>query len=248
VLLRALIEIDCGEGRGGLSPDDAMLLEIGRRLGGALAGVMTHAGQSYAGRSAREMRAIAEVERASVVGAAERLRAEGMNVPIVSMGSSPTAAHAASLVGVTEIRAGVYMLGDLFQASIGTHRMDDMAVTVLASVIGRRPAQNRLLVDAGGLALSKDRSTGDGPRDYGFGLMLDLAGRPSYGDCLVVRAYQEHGVVDCDPARAFPDLPVGAKVRIAPNHICMTAAAHDRYYVVDGGQDVVAVWTRVNGW
>jgi len=28
----------------------------------------------------------------------------------------------------------------------------------------------------------------------------------------------------------------------------MTAAAHDRYFVVDGDQRVVAVWHRVNGW
>ena len=91
------------------------------------------------------------------------------------MGSSPTALHAESLAGVTEVRAGVYMFGDLFQAEIGTNGLDDIAVTVLTSVIGRRPG--RLLVDAGGLALSKDRSTEAAPRDYGYGLVLDLAGR-----------------------------------------------------------------------
>jgi D-serine deaminase-like pyridoxal phosphate-dependent protein len=242
---RALIEIDCGEGRGGVLPDDPALIEIGGRLGSALLGVMTHAGHSYAGRTAARMRELAEAERAAVVRAADRLRAAGMAVTVVSMGSSPTAMHAASLSGVTEVRAGVYMFGDLFQAGIGTHRPDDIAVTVLSSVIGRRPAQKRLLLDAGGLALSKDRSTQEGPKDYGFGLMLDLAGRRSYGESIVSRAYQEHGVVECD---VFPDLPIGAKVRVAPNHVCMTAAAHDRYYVVDAGDEIIATWTRVNGW
>ena len=136
-----------------------------------------------------------------------------------------------SLDGVTEVRAGVYMFGDLFQAEIGTHDLDDIALTVLTSVIGRRPG--RLLVDAGGLALSKDRSTADAPKDYGFGLVLDLAGKRSHGDAIVRRAYQEHGVVEADPAHPL-DLPVGAKLRIAPNHTCMTAAAHDRYFVVEG--------------
>jgi len=137
------------------------------------------------------------------------------------------------------------MFGDLFQSEIGTHDLDAIALTVLTSVIGRRPG--RLLVDAGGLALSKDRSTADAPNDYGFGLVLDLAGRRSYGDAIVRRAYQEHGVVEEDPA--FPlDLPVGAKLRIAPNHTCMTAAAHDRYFVVEGSYEVVAIWLRVNGW
>jgi len=245
---RALIEIDSGEGRGGLLPEDPLVLEIGRRLGPSLAGVMTHAGHSYAGRTAAQMRDIAEKERVAVLRAAERLRAAGHPAPIVSLGSSPTALHAATLGGITEVRAGVYMFGDLFQSEIGTHRLDDIAVTVLASVIGRRPAQHRLVLDAGGLALSKDRSTQDGPKDYGFGLMLDLAGRRSFGESIVRRAYQEHGVVDCDPNLALPNLPVGGKVRVAPNHVCMTAAAHDRYYVVDEGDEVAAIWTRVNGW
>ena len=245
---KAVIEIDCGEGRGGVLADDPLLPEIGRRLGAALAGVMTHAGHSYAGRTLAQMREIAERERLAVVGAAERLRAGGYAVPIVSMGSSPTALHAQSLVGLTEVRAGVYMFGDLFQSGIGTHRLDDIAVTVLASVIGRRPAQHRLLLDAGGLALSKDRSTADGPKDYGFGLMLDEAGKRSYGESIVRRAYQEHGVVECDASLPLPELPIGAKVRVAPNHTCMTVAAHDRYYVVEGGDEVSAIWTRVNGW
>ena len=242
---RALIEVDTGEGRGGVTPDDGMLLELAARLGQQLAGVMTHAGHSYAGRSPDDMARIAEAERAGVVRAAERLRAASSVAPIVSMGSSPTALHARHLDGVTEVRAGVYMFGDLFQAEIFTHGIDSIALTVLTSVIGRRPG--RLLIDAGGLALSKDRSTADAPRDFGFGLVLDAAGRHSHGDAVVRRAYQEHGVIEPDPAHPL-DLPVGALLRVAPNHTCMTAAAHDRYFVVDGGDEVVAIWDRVNGW
>ena len=119
---------------------------------------------------------------------------------------------------------------------------------MLTSVIGRRPSQSRLLVDAGGLALSKDRSTAAAPIDYSFGLVLDAAGFPSLGGAVVRQAYQEHGVVDCDPSQPFPALPIGSRLRVAPNHACMTAAAHDRYYVVDGADEVVAIWTRVNGW
>ena len=193
---------------------------------------MTHAGHSYSGRSIADMVRIAEAERAGVVRAAERLRGAGHAAPIVSMGSSPTALHAESLAGVTEVRAGVYMFGDLFQAEIGTNGLDDIAVTVLTSVIGRRPG--RLLVDAGGLALSKDRSTEAAPRDYGYGLVLDLAGAP-LGDAIVRRAYQEHGVIELARQAKRAACRVGDKLRIAPNHTCMTAAAHDRYYVIDGG-------------
>ena len=242
---RTLIEIDSGEARGGVAAEDEPLLEITRRLGSCLAGVITHAGHSYAGRTPEDMARFAEAERKAVTTAAERLRTAGRTVPIVSMGSSPTALHGGSFAGATEVRAGVYMFGDLFQAEIGTHGIDDIAVTVLASVIGRRPG--RLLVDAGGLALSKDRSTEAAPKDYGFGLVLDRLGRRSYGDAIVRRAYQEHGVVELDPAHK-PDLPIGGLVRVAPNHTCMTVAAHDRYYVVDGGDEVVGVWERVNYW
>jgi D-serine deaminase-like pyridoxal phosphate-dependent protein len=242
---RTLIEIDTGESRGGVGPDGEALLEVAARLGPRLAGVMTHAGHSYGAHDVTEIEHIAANERAGVVRAAENLRRAGHAAPIVSMGSSPTAMHAAALTGITEVRAGVYMFGDLFQAEIATHGLDDIAVTVLTSVIGRRPG--RLLVDAGGLALSKDRSTENKPKDYGFGLALDLAGQRAYGDAIVRRAYQEHGLIELDPQHPL-ELKVGDKLRIAPNHTCMTAAAHDRYHVVDGGQDIIAIWPRVNGW
>ena len=245
---RALVEIDCGEHRGGLAPDDPAVLELAARLGRCFTGVLTHAGHSYSGRSIAEMELIAEAERDRAVGAATRLRAAGFDCPVVSMGSSPTVLHARDLAGLTEVRAGVYMFGDLFQYEIATNGIDDIALTVLTSVIGRRPAEHKLLVDAGGLALSKDHSTESAPHDWGFGLVLDARGQCGHGRSLLSRAYQEHGVVDIDPTVPWPDLPVGARLRIAPNHACMTAAAHDRYFVVDGGDDVVAIWPRVNGW
>jgi D-serine deaminase-like pyridoxal phosphate-dependent protein len=243
---RTLIEIDSGEARGGVDPDSGLLLEIARRLGRRLTGVMTHAGHSYAGRSVPEIAQIADAERSAVTRAAARLRDAGHAIDIVSAGSSPTARHAESFSGVTEIRAGVYMFGDLFQYEIETHGIDAIAVTVLTSVIGRRPGW--ILVDAGGLALSKDHSTEAAPQDYGFGLALDLDGTRGFGNAIVRKAYQEHGVIELDPAHPI-DLPIGGKMRIAPNHICMTAAAHDRYFVIeDGGREVVATWPRVNGW
>ena len=248
----ALVEVDCGEHRGGMDAHDDRLLEVAASLGPCLRGVLTHAGHSYAGRTAAEMAAIAEAERAAITTAATRLRAAGHALQTVSMGSSPTLRHAAHLDGVTEVRAGVYMFGDLFQAGIHTHALDDIAMTVLASVVGLRPAEHRILVDAGGLALSKDRSTQAGPPglmiDYGFGLLLDTDGAPTYGHATIVNAYQEHGVVALDPTHPFPKMAIGDLVRIAPNHTCMTAAAHDRYHVVDGSPEVIATWPRRNGW
>lgn len=246
--LRALVEVDCGEGRGGVAPDSKLLTGIAGRLGARCAGIMTHAGHSYAERSTQGMQAVAEAEHRGAVTAAARLRAMGATVDAVSIGSSPTALHGRDMGGVTDVRAGVYMFGDLFQGQIGTHGLDDIAVTVLAAVTGRKPDRNAVLVDAGAIALSKDRSTEKAPKDYGFGLMLDIDGRPAFGDAIVARTHQEHGEVRGEHPLPFDALPIGALVRIAPNHTCLTVAAHDRYHVVDGGRDVIATWERVNGW
>ena len=247
-----LIEIDTGDGRGGVLPQGPELLDLARIIDGApaasVAGVLTHAGHSYGCRDPECMAAIAEEERAGAVAAAERLRALGLPCPVVSVGSTPTARFVRDLTGVTETRPGVYMFSDLFQVGIGTCGIDDIALSVLASVIGHRTNDNALVLDAGALALSKDRSTEKLEDDCGFGLVCNAAtGRPM-GDLKVDRVHQEHGMVHSNAPLPFAALPVGAKVRVLPNHTCMTAAAHDAYHVVDGGTEVIDNWTRCNGW
>ena len=246
--LEVLIELDSGDNRAGIKPDDPSLLEIGRALGNNLAGVMTHAGHSYECRNADCIRRIAEDERFTVVSASSQLREAGMRCDVVSVGSTPTMTYARNLDGVTEARPGVYMFQDLMQVEIGTCTKGDIALTVLASVIGRNESENRVLIDAGALALSKDRSTQATPHDAGYGEVWDLGGHVSLGPCNVQRVYQEHGVVTSSEPLPFEQLAIGTKVRIGPNHACITAAAHDRYYVVDGGIDVIAEWDRINGW
>jgi D-serine deaminase-like pyridoxal phosphate-dependent protein len=245
--LEALIEVDVGEGRAGVGPDDEVLLRLAAILGDRCAGLLSHSGHSYAGRDIARMAAIAEAERSAVLRAAARLREAGTPPRIVSAGASPTALHATTLDGITEMRAGVYMLGDLFQGQIGTHGLDDIAVTVLAAVIGRYPDRGTVLLDAGALALSKDRSTEAAPHDWKFGRVLDIDGRPTLGDAMVTRVHQEHGEVRATDGLPLDRLPVGALVRVAPNHACLAAAAHERYHVLEGGR-LVAEWARVNHW
>jgi D-serine deaminase-like pyridoxal phosphate-dependent protein len=163
------IEIDSGGGRAGLPwPELPGLLDIARVLhqapGVELAGVMTHAGHSYHESTADGIAAVAEQERQAIVGAAEKLRANGIPCPIVSAGSTPTAVHSRNFAGITEMRPGVYVFNDLDQEFIGTCGADDLALSVLASVIGHYPHRNEVLVDAGALALSKDAGPGDGRR------------------------------------------------------------------------------------
>ena len=250
------VEIDCGENRSGVYSESDAMMEIVKIIDqsshATFSGVMTHAGHSYGCGSIEAIEEIAETERAAAVTAAERVRKQGIACPVVSVGSTPTALYARSLAGVSEVRPGVYMFGDMFQAQINSCSVSDLAVSVLAEVNSHRPSLNRLLVNAGALALSKDQSTENSPNNVGFGLVANGFGEPFDPQLKVSRVYQEHGLVELSAGHSLADLPIGERVRIYPNHVCMTAAMYNQYYVVDSevgnGRNVIAVWSRINGW
>ena len=252
VAFEALIEVDTDGCRAGVEPEGELLIEIEKRFSGGpgarLAGVMTHAGVSYSARKLGEFEAIADRERSGAVGAAERLRAAGFSAETVSVGSTPTVHYARNLDGVTEARVGVYAFGDLVQAQLGTCTVDDIAISVLASVIGHNKDHGRVLIDAGFLALSRDRGTADFPIDWGYGAVCDAASGEIIDTVRVESANQEHGIITaCSGSIDWSRFPIGSRVRILPNHACATAAAYDRYFVTDGDQRIVDVWERVNG-
>ena len=248
-----LIEIDCDGHRGGLLPDDPASVEIADILRGGqleLRGVLTHAGESYSCRGGVGLAEAAETERAAAVAAARMLRGNGHAAPVVSVGSTPTAHFARNLDGVTEVRAGVFMFFDLVMNGIGVCAIDDIALSVLATIIGHRAEKGWILIDAGWMALSRDRGTQHHPVDQGYGLVCDIDGTP-WPDLIVEDASQEHGIIKIRPGSTamLPDLPVGAHVRILPNHACATGAQHDFYHVVESGsRAVTATWPRMRGW
>ena len=176
----ALIEIDCDGHRAGVQPGHTdQLLAIARTLHAvdSLRGVMTHAGESYGCRSVQAIADMAEQERAAAVGCAEAIRAAGLPCPVVSVGSTPTAHFARNLDGVTEVRAGVYVFFDLVMAGLGVCAVDDIAATVLTTVIGHQPDKGWILVDAGWMAMSRDRGTAKQPVDQLYGLVCDADGK-----------------------------------------------------------------------
>jgi len=248
-----LIEIDCDGHRGGLRPDDMTIVEIAEVLrdgGLEVRGVLTHAGESYACRDGVGLPEAAEGERAAAVSAAQLLRSHGHAGPVVSVGSTPTAHFARNLEGVTEVRAGVFQVFDLVMHGIGVCAIDDIAISVLATVIGLRPEKGWILIDAGWMALSRDRGTQRHPVDQGYGLVCDIDGK-AWPDLIVDDASQEHGIIAVRPGSgaALPALAIGERVRILPNHACATGAQHDAYQVVETGRrDVVGTWPRMRGW
>ena len=248
-----LIELDCDDHRGGLKPDDPMLIEVADRVvasGATLVGVLAHAGESYGLNTPEALVQAAENERQTTVRAAEILRGRGHACPIVSLGSTPTAHFARSLDGVTELRAGVYMFFDLVQHGVGVCRIGDIAVSVLATVIGTKPEKGWVLIDAGWMALSRDRGTAAQAVDQFYGVVCDEAGRV-LDDVIVAQASQEHGILTVRPGsgKSMPDLVVGSRVRILPNHACAMAAQHAFYSVVSGDSPAIeARWDRIRGW
>ena len=253
LVLPVLIEIDTDGHRSGVAPDDAVLLDIGRTLvqGGALlAGVMTHAGSSYDFATEAELVRIAEQERALCVRAAERLRQAGLPCETVSVGSTPTALSAQHLSGVTEVRAGVYVFFDLVMAGVGVCRLGDIALSVLTTVIGHQPDKGWIICDAGWMAMSRDRGTGQQAVDFGYGAVCAADGAVLDG-YQMVGANQEHGIV-ARADGALPDdvaakFPLGSMLRILPNHACATGAQFSAYQAIqpDGS---VEVWPRFSGW
>jgi D-serine deaminase-like pyridoxal phosphate-dependent protein len=247
-----LIEIDSGMHRAGLAPDSAEIVEIGRILAEAShltpAGVLTHGGQSYAARGPEDCRAAAEEERRAIVTASETLTAAGIPCPRIAPGATPNAVHMVSAEGLTEIRPGNYVFYDLHMVSIGACRPEQIAVSVLATVIGHNRARNQMVIDAGALALSLDASARHRLPEAGYGWLYDEAGRTRLGDLRLDRLSQEHGVVTSARPLPFDRLPIGSRVRVLPSHSCMTAAAYPAYHLVEGGQTVVDRWERTNGW
>ncbi|MEQ8934238.1 MAG: alanine racemase [Amphiplicatus sp.] len=247
--LGAVLEIDSDDHRAGVKPKSEGALEIARALGGSFRGLMTHAGGSYDCRTVEDIRAVAERERCAVVETAAMLAAAGMPSLIVSVGSTPTAMFGESFAGVTEVRAGVYMFMDLVMAGLGVATLDDIAVSVLTSVIGHQREKNWLLVDAGWMALSRDRGTASHAIDYGYGAVCDEAGHP-IEDFIVSGANQEHGIISRRSGGPidFDRVPIGRLLRILPNHACATASQFDGYEVLGEDGAVIAYWPRINGW
>ncbi|PAK11234.1 DSD1 family PLP-dependent enzyme [Burkholderia ubonensis] len=246
------IEVDVDGHRSGIQPEDELLIDVGRVLvdgGMILGGVLAHAGSSYEYDTREALVTIAEQERSRTVRAAQRIRAARLPCPVVSIGSTPTALSAENLEGVTEVRAGVYVMFDLVMHNVGVCALSEIALSVLTTVIGHQEEKGWAIIDAGWMAMSRDRGTQRQARDFGYGQVCTEDGEV-LGEYVVSAANQEHGIVsrlrtpDADIAKRFP---IGTRLRILPNHACATGAQHPEYRAV-GDDCAVQTWPRFYGW
>ncbi|HUQ30660.1 MAG TPA: alanine racemase [Pyrinomonadaceae bacterium] len=249
VTIPVFLKVDCGSHRCGVEPQTKEAVEIPRLIAASFnlefAGILTHAGHAYDAQSKNEIASVAGSERDLMVELAERLRHDSIEVPTVSIGSTPTIQHVDHLRGIDEIRPGNYIFFDAFQAAIGSCSLMDCALTVLAAVVHRDRGRKKVVIDAGAIALSKDRGAveSDGRCDYGR--VLDLAGNDL--NLRVESLSQEHGVLAVPDDAAFDNLKVGSRIRVLANHSCLTAAQHSRYHVLENGK-IVDSWEIHRGW
>ena len=248
--LKVLIKIDCGYGRAGLTVNDPQLLELARQITSdpwlEFAGILTHAGHAYDCAHVEEIKAVASQEYTSIVAARDLLQDHGLHVPTVSLGSTPTATVFESLDGVTEMRPGNYALFDLFQASIGSCELSDIALSVITEVIAYYPERGDLLIDAGALALSKDEGPSHLGHHCGYGLLCSLDYQP-LSQLSLIGLSQEHGKIKASADFDFQTIKVGSRLRVLPNHSCLVTALYDRLHVARA-EAVFDVWTPVRGW
>ena len=237
------LKVDCGYHRAGVDPADPDSARLATAMAESPAvhfqGLLTHAGHSYHARDLEEIRRIA-AEEATCLTRFRALLGEELDEVTRSVGSTPTLSVIDDFSGADEVRPGNYVFYDAFQAAVGACAADDVAVSVLTTVIGAYPERQTAIVDAGALALSKDAGPNHVDPDFGYGIVCDTALRPL--PARLVALSQEHGKL----ATSQP-LPVGTRVRVVPNHSCLTAAMYDRYHVIEGA-NVVAEWRPVRGW
>lgn len=249
--IKVLIEIDCDGHRSGLKPDSEEIVRVAQALEAPakLVGVLTHAGGSYDVDTHEALLARSRGECDGICRAAQMLRNAGFDISIVSVGSTPTALTDEDLKGVTELRAGVYVFFDLFQAGVGICKPEDIALSLLVTVIGHQLEKGWVITDGGWMALSRDRGTASQKVDQGYGLVCDINGKIIDG-LWVSGANQEHGIISCRNPQGFnpKDYPIGTRLRILPNHACPTGAQHPYYYVVNNSLEIKDRWNRFYGW
>jgi len=254
------LKIDCGYHRAGAnpeSPDTVKLVDLITNNGEyakyfEFQGIYSHSGHSYKCTTPQEIKKVAITE-ATVTGSfGKKLILLGYPCPHVSIGSTPVCCHLPDNLkelGVTEIHPGNYVFYDLMQMDLGNCLVNDVGVSVLTTIISVYPDRNEFLVDAGSLALSSDPGcTHLAPNrpTPNFGIIV------GHNNLRIVAVTQEIGkiVSTCDNSPIpFDQFKIGSKIRVIPNHSCLTAAMFSHFHVLDSiEKDDVRARSHHGGW
>lgn len=233
-----LVEIDAGMQRVGAT-DPETVVTIARAVADSpqleYRGIMFYPG--HIREPVDEQQPVITQTAARLQTFLDALDAAGLAPARVSGGSTPTAEQSHYMAAVTEIRPGTYIFNDRTTAAIGACEWKDCAYTVLATVVSTAiPGQ--AAVDAGSKALSREDIRGaDAP---GFGALLD---RP---EVIVKALSEEHGLLDLSRTDWRPR--VGERVRIVPNHVCVSVNLHTQLFLARGSHLVGSYRISARGW
>jgi D-serine deaminase-like pyridoxal phosphate-dependent protein len=222
-----LAETDVGLGRVGVAPGRELLELAGgiERLAGiSFEGIAFYPGHiKDQGADGREALAALGGLIQSMLG---DFRREGIEVRIVSGGSTPSLYHSHELPGLNEIRPGTYVYNDWNTVLSGACTPDQCAATLLVTVVSTaRPG--RIIVDGGSKTFSSDRLTGSGAEST-FGYVVEAPAAVFH------KMNEEHGYVDVRQCgRRFE---IGERLQIVPNHICVAVNLHERVYGIRNGE------------
>jgi D-serine deaminase-like pyridoxal phosphate-dependent protein len=226
-----LVELDVGMRRVGVqSPAEAAALagEAAGAEGLEYRGVMFYPGH-IRGRVEEQDPALAalssELERFLAA-----LRAADLEPAVVSGGSTPTLWRSHEVAGLTEIRPGTNIFNDRTTVAVGACAWAEIAYSVVATVVSTS-VPGQAVVDAGAKALAKEELRG--AEGGGYGALLD---RP---EVVVASLSEEHGILDLSRTDWRPG--VGERVRVVPNHVCVSVNLQERLNGVRGGE-VVERW------
>ena len=227
----ALVELDSGFGRCGLSPG-ASCTVLAKRIeelpGLRFRGLMSFFGNVWGSEEERRrtIKNVADKVEQTVAAFAD----VGMQLEIVSGGSTPSALLAHEVPGLTEIRPGTYCYHDLNDYYLGLCTLKDCALRVVTTVVSTA-IPGHAIVDAGSKTLSSDLLSA-GPRT-GYGLVTEA---PDVG---LYRLNEEHGYLDTSQAdRRFH---VGDVLTVIPNHVCTCVNLHDEIFLIRS-EEVVGSW------
>ncbi len=243
--IEILVKVDCGYHRCGVSPEDPASLKIVKRIeetnGLHFSGILAHAGHSYSQKSKSDILKVAHQEQDIMVKFAQDLKDNGLEPSVVSIGSTPTIVQTENMLeGITEVRPGNYAFFDYTQVALGSCKVTDCALTVVSSVVGKYG--NRVIIDAGATALSKDKGPTHLEQECGYGKIFE---NYEYGELdhssRIVNLSQEHGKISLNKGASLQTIVPGEMVRILPNHSCLTNNLFDAAYVVED-EKVVDVW------
>jgi D-serine deaminase-like pyridoxal phosphate-dependent protein len=230
VHMDVMIEVNTGQNRSGVTHGGdtiALAREIARMPNLDLVGIMTHEGHANSA-APEDIERIATQAGKDMVATANAIRAEGIELTTISVGSTPAAFITPRVEGVTEMRPGTYVFNDTSALRYGQLGIDDMAARFAATVVSR-PAADRAILDSGAKSLAMDPSKGHA----GHGYIVD------HPEAIITKLSEEHAIVQLPEGET--GFEVGDRVEVVPNHVCPTVNLMDEMLIVRDGH-VVDTW------